>query len=222
MGQQESLEKWALSHAFLMIIGTLSSILFHHSGPLNLVVVFSFCWLIARHWDSWKVLGWYGGAANAVTGIRIILLLVAMLLAPMIGMWPTAIFVSAVQFLDLLDGYLARKFKLSSMLGAYFDKEADALFMLVLSMLLFLQGAPLWVFIIGLIRYLYVPVVYFFKPKEQAEKRFPWGVIIAVIVMVGLPIAYVLPATIQPYLLFSLSCLIILSFGRSFYFMVIS
>lgn len=222
MSQLEKLENWTLTHAFLMLAGTVAAVIWHQALPLVALAALSFGLLIYQHWDSWKAKGWYGGAANAVTSLRLLTLFFVLLAAPVLGLWPTAIIASAIQFTDLLDGYLARKWKLASPLGAYFDKESDAFYNMAFCLLLFFQGAPCWVFIIGIIRYVYVPFLYFFKEKNQAEKRFPWGVIIAVIIMWGLPIAYVLPLTYQVYLLAGLSVLIVFSFARSFYFMVIS
>lgn len=220
MNELTRLERWTLTHAFLMLAGSITGIILLNALPLVATAAFSFGLLIYQHWDSWKQKGWYGGAPNAITGFRVITLLIVLSISPIIGLWPTAIIISLVQFSDLLDGYLARKWNLTSLLGAYFDKESDAFYNLSFCMLLYFEGAPAWVFIIGMIRYIYVPVLYFFKPKDQKEKRFPWGVIIAVIIMWGLPMAYVLPPMYQQYLLILLSTLIVFSFGRSFYFML--
>lgn len=222
MNELNRLERWTLSHAFLMLTGAIIGIMLVDTWPLVLLGALSFGLLIFLHWNSWKEHGWYGGAPNAITAFRVITYLIVLLMQPDLGMWPTAVIISLVQFTDLLDGYIARKWNLSSLLGAYFDKESDAFYNLSFCMLLFLDGAPIWVFIIGMIRYVYVPVLYFFKPKDQKEKRFPLGVVIAVIIMWGLPIAYVLPAIYQIYLLGVLTALLVFSFGRSFYFMVIS
>ena len=64
--------------------------------------------------------------------------------------------------LDAVDGYLARKFRLSSAFGARFDMEIDALLLLILSLLVWQTGqAGAWVLMIGLMRYGFVAVGWF-------------------------------------------------------------
>ncbi|MFD1745381.1 CDP-alcohol phosphatidyltransferase family protein [Rhizobium helianthi] len=58
--------------------------------------------------------------------------------------------------LDGVDGYLARKFRQQSELGARFDMEVDALLIMVLAMAALALGkAGIWVLAIGGMRYLY-------------------------------------------------------------------
>lgn len=59
--------------------------------------------------------------------------------------------------LDGIDGALARRFNLASPFGARFDMEVDALFILLLSVLVFLlDKVGAWVLLIGALRYLFV------------------------------------------------------------------
>lgn len=68
-------------------------------------------------------------------------------------------FCGAVLFalaLDGVDGYLARKFRQQSELGARFDMEVDALLIMILAIAAYALGkAGLWVLAIGGMRYLY-------------------------------------------------------------------
>jgi phosphatidylglycerophosphate synthase len=69
-----------------------------------------------------------------------------------------------VLLLDGADGWTARRTGLASPFGARFDMEVDALFVLVLAMLVARTGAAGgWVMIAGLLRYLFV-VAGFFWP----------------------------------------------------------
>ncbi|SIQ93755.1 Phosphatidylglycerophosphate synthase [Rhizobium sp. RU35A] len=80
--------------------------------------------------------------------------------------------VAAVLFalaLDGVDGYLARRYRQQSELGARFDMEVDALLILILSIGATVLGkAGLWVVLIGLMRYAFV-MAQWFLPKLRGE-----------------------------------------------------
>ena len=63
----------------------------------------------------------------------------------------------AVTVMDGVDGWLARRARMSSAFGARYDMEVDALLILVLSILAWQYGkAGAWVILSGLLRYLFV------------------------------------------------------------------
>jgi phosphatidylglycerophosphate synthase len=101
------------------------------------------------------------GPANQVTLGRA--LLVA-LLAGLVGERPDAavamaavVAATAVAVLDGVDGWLARRHGMVSGFGARFDVEIDALFVMVLSVLVWQFGqAGAWVLTGGLLRYAFV------------------------------------------------------------------
>lgn len=102
------------------------------------------------------------GPANTVTLARIVLIC---LLAALMGtaapdedcLWLIAGFATLELALDGVDGWAARRSGLASRFGARFDMEADAFFVLVLSVLAWQwdKVGP-WVLLIGAMRYLYV------------------------------------------------------------------
>ncbi|QCI99442.1 CDP-alcohol phosphatidyltransferase family protein [Agrobacterium larrymoorei] len=64
--------------------------------------------------------------------------------------------------LDGIDGYLARRYRQESELGARFDMEVDAFLILILSVAAaMLDKAGAWVLLIGLMRYLFVAAGWF-------------------------------------------------------------
>lgn len=102
------------------------------------------------------------GPANMVTLSRIVLIC---LLAALMGtaapdedcLWLIAGFATLALALDGVDGWAARRSGLASRFGARFDMEADAFFVLVLSVLAWQWGkAGIWVLLIGAMRYLWV------------------------------------------------------------------
>jgi phosphatidylglycerophosphate synthase len=102
------------------------------------------------------------GVANTVTLSRIV---VICLLAALMGtaapdedcLWLIAALGTVSLALDGVDGWVARRSGLASRFGARFDMEADAFFVLVLSVLAWQwDKVGIWVLLIGAMRYLYV------------------------------------------------------------------
>jgi phosphatidylglycerophosphate synthase len=101
------------------------------------------------------------GAANNVTLLRAGLIA---LLTGLIGYthgdlaksWLPSFIALIALLLDGLDGWLARRDNMTSPFGARFDMEMDALFTLVLAVLVF-QGGKVhaWVVLLGAMRYLF-------------------------------------------------------------------
>ena len=139
----------------------------------------------------WRGLRWHAphprfGAANRVTLLRLgwalALGAVALVLARAesgSGLYETSVarhhsstlawavvgVATLAALLDLLDGALARKHRLTSRFGARFDMECDALLIAVLSVLVVQLGkAGVWVCVAGALRYGFV----------AAARRWPW------------------------------------------------
>ena len=76
--------------------------------------------------------------------------------------WAVVFATTAVASADALDGRIARASGLQSAFGARFDMEVDALFVLVLCVLVFEQDkAGIWIFAIGAMRYVFVVAGWF-------------------------------------------------------------
>ena len=101
------------------------------------------------------------GAANYVTLTRALLTLALVWLTtqpaePRIA-WRAGWIAGLVAAFDGVDGWLARRTRMSSAFGARFDMETDAALLLVLSALAWRHDkAGAWVLLIGAMRYLFV------------------------------------------------------------------
>jgi phosphatidylglycerophosphate synthase len=100
------------------------------------------------------------GAANAATATRSTLvgIVVALVVTSFTHPVPVPLLVGltvAALLLDAVDGWLARRFRVESELGARFDMEVDAFLMLVLC-LFDARIVGWWVLAIGLMRYAFV------------------------------------------------------------------
>ncbi len=105
------------------------------------------------------------GRANTVTATRLAftcVLAAALVAQPWSGAlaWSLVALATAALVLDGFDGWLARRYREASGFGARFDLEADALFMLVLALLVAAVGkAGPWILLAGLWRYGFVAAV---------------------------------------------------------------
>jgi phosphatidylglycerophosphate synthase len=107
------------------------------------------------------------GLCNMVTLMRLIMVcvLVIALAAGAAQSWALFAFAIAALSLDGVDGWLARRQKLTSSFGARFDMEVDAAFALVLALLAFSSGVVgVFVLLLGLPSYLFF----------VAKFVFPW------------------------------------------------
>jgi phosphatidylglycerophosphate synthase len=103
------------------------------------------------------------GLANSVTlaraALACLLATAALALGPGGGLAQTTLCVLALIALGLdgLDGWIARRSRLSSRFGARFDMEVDSLVVMVLALVAFVEGkAGSFVLLIGLMRYIFL------------------------------------------------------------------
>lgn len=102
------------------------------------------------------------GPANRVTLVRVLLLALAVgaLVEPRLSAqygWPLSALALLALALDGVDGWLARTRRCASAFGARFDMETDALFILVLALLVWQRGTTgAWIVLAGAWRYLFI------------------------------------------------------------------
>lgn len=153
----------------LILVGMLAYWL--ETGPLTALVAMGVQMTIAGclvHTvpDDWRRLGW----ANRVTLARgVLVALLAGVLTDPVVLSRHAGFFAALSLLALMldgmDGWVARRTGSASELGARFDMELDAFFILVLCLALMVLGkVGAWVVAIGAMRYAFV----------LAGWRLPW------------------------------------------------
>lgn len=165
---------------------------------------------------SWGIALFPGSLANAITWARLILFLGLIPVSATTEGWELSLIAWISLSLDGLDGYAARRLNQQSVYGEYFDKEADAVFVMTMSLILYDQDiAGAWVLGFGLIRYAFLAPEFYFKPIQQKDPRTPYGRIIAGIVMAAMASAPALPPSVNFFLLPASGFLLAYSFGRS-------
>jgi phosphatidylglycerophosphate synthase len=160
------------------------------------------------------------GAANGVTLLRAGLLAG---LPPAADLGALPVIGLCLLFLgaDGLDGWLARRADQTSTFGAFLDKETDALFLLVLcAVAAFENRLPLWILGAGLLRYVFVVVVFLLDPPEKTEERsnlarYLYGGMVTALLLSFLPY----PTLYRPLVLVAAGALAV-SFGRSLWWIV--
>lgn len=83
--------------------------------------------------------------ANFVTGLRLILcvcIIVDFIISRTVNWWVIMIIAISAAFTDFIDGYLARRFHITSQVGAQMDKIADKLLICPLALFLVYLGMP--------------------------------------------------------------------------------
>ncbi len=111
------------------------------------------------------------GLCNLVTLIRaaMVAFLAGTVVAPTVNPWLVFVVATVAFALDGVDGWLARRSKLTSRFGARFDMETDALLGAVLSVWLLVSGTTgLEILVLGFMRYTFCAAS-LFLPALQAE-----------------------------------------------------
>jgi cardiolipin synthase len=115
--------------------------------------------------------------ANKITILRIVLIPVFIILfLQQVYPWPAIIFTATI-ITDALDGFVARRRKQATPLGAFLDPLADKLLMLSSFLTaVYLQIIPLWVFVVILSRDLLIVlgwvIGYFITNSTEIQPRF--------------------------------------------------
>jgi phosphatidylglycerophosphate synthase len=141
------------------------------------------------------------GPANTVTMGRAMLVALS---AGLIGEPPRAAgawlgvgVVPVMAILDGVDGWLARRARMASVFGARFDMEIDAVFILVLSILVWRHDkAGAWVLGCGLMRYGFVAAGWLLPRLARPLRSTRRGKTVAILQFVGLGVALAPPVPV--------------------------
>jgi phosphatidylglycerophosphate synthase len=169
------LDAWTRVHAPLMIAASICAAILHAPWPVGTAALASFAALLLQSRSAWATEA-RTAVPNAVTALRLVIVVAMGLLqhgAPGL-VWAAA--VGAIFALDYVDGWLARRANGTSAFGAHFDMETDALVVLVIDLELWLRGQfAAWILTAGLLRYVYVVCVSLVPPKGGEQPRSTFG-----------------------------------------------
>jgi phosphatidylglycerophosphate synthase len=146
------------------------------------------------------------GSANRVTVARSVLVALAasLIAAPTSSAvaWTLVGATVAVTALDGVDGWLARRSGMASVFGARFDMEVDALFMLILSILVWQHDkAGPWVLGLGALRYMFVAAGWGLTWLARPLRSTLRGKTMAIVALVaqGVALAPIVPRSVSTF-----------------------
>ena len=212
------LSAWSRGQALAMAAALLGCACWHAAWPVALCALPSFACLLWLGRGRFTPSGRFG-LANAVTTLRLCLLLTLTAPASVLPSLRALALVSVVMLLDLLDGWSARARGDASAFGAHFDMETDALLVLLLTLRLWLvAGFGAWVLCSGLLRYLYVLWLWLWPGTGREAPRSLFGRLAFASLVLGLCSGLVLPGVWATSGVVLGTLIVSWSFARSGYF----
>lgn len=176
----------------------------------------TFVFFVMQDKESWKNLPFFG-VANMITTIRLMLVLVLALGEILLSDAYLFILVLIIPLLDVMDGLVARYRKEESQFGMFYDMEVDALFVMVASIIIYLNHPSMWIVLIpAFLRYFFKFFLAILDRRNKfIESKQKYASIIAGNYFVALIVFYVINREVSKWYLSLSSVLIILSFVRS-------
>lgn len=170
--------------------------------------------LLKKEWSS---LTPSFGVANYITTGRLIILLIAVFIYPIISHATFLLMLVTFIGLDYWDGRLARVKGQETAFGKYFDMEVDAFYVCCICYIIYINGfLDWWILIPGIMRYLSVLFEIVIKPKEDLEPRLPIASTIAVIFFISILSPFILERSVYSWILVSTSIALTCSFIYTF------
>jgi phosphatidylglycerophosphate synthase len=156
--------------------------------------------------------------ANWVTLGRFLIVFLGLIYHTSLSTWLFFCLVASVVILDVVDGFLARKYQAESEFGRVFDMESDAFFVTCIGFYYYKTtdiGAIL--LLPGVLRYIYTLVVWFGPQLNLIEKKRKYAAMLAGVNFVCLAVGVVSVGVAQSLIL-GLSILVVTcSFSISFF-----
>jgi phosphatidylglycerophosphate synthase len=156
---ERRVELWTRAHAGSLLLAGALGIARGSALPATVVGAASLAALAVYYKGRWTASGAFGWA-NTVTALRLLLIAALGMFAQDVPSAWTGALVLFIFALDGFDGWLARRYDQVTEFGAVFDKESDALMLLICALLLYLeQRLGAYILLCGFLRYAYVLVV---------------------------------------------------------------
>lgn len=211
------IKKWNNYHALALLLAGGLSIYFRTPLFVAITASCSFLVLVISQNQFLAQYTPWAGYANLVTLFRLMILIITACIFHLLSPLSLFFILGGLIALDVLDGYLARKLNQQSDLGLYLDMESDALFVCLASFILYFSDLmPIWILIVGFLRYMNVFIFFIFNLKPRKEPKRKYASYIAGFLFMALLSPFILPEQIYFPILSLASILVTFSFIISF------
>ena len=185
--------------------------------PIAIATLFSFAYLLVRRkhalWHQ-KTASRY---AHQLTLLRLLILCFAAWQLAEIQPLVLLLLFAANVGLDVVDGFIARRFDQVTAFGMVFDREVDAIYVLVACLYFYLEAAiPAWILVPGLLPYLYRLVAWALGNPPIAGKKQQYAAFLAGVNFVLILVAVALSGDARFVVLVISTAIVTISFMASF------
>ncbi|MEM6800541.1 MAG: CDP-alcohol phosphatidyltransferase family protein [Bacteroidota bacterium] len=213
--------KWSERHSYVVLFSIGLYALSGELAPMVFLPFLSFMVYIYQHRSYLLRMKPLGGHANRITFLRLLIFCGTTLLSSYLSYTALFLLFGIAVLMDVLDGYLARKFDQMSDFGLYLDMESDALFVALIATVLYEKGLIAnWILFPAYLRYFYMLFLKFLTFPIKKEPKRAYASIIAGCFFVSLLLPLILPKAIYNWPLGICGALIIFSFSVSTYFQI--
>lgn len=205
---------WPKRHAIVVLLASSCLMINGWSLIFFIIVTGHFMGLMWRTSDQWRQSG-SCLIANGLTAFRLAILLCVGVnwssYQPML--LPILFWLAAL--VDVVDGWVAKRYDGATEFGAIFDEEVDAIYVLICSYVIWqLELGPWWIMGAGWIRYVVVLIKTYWPPHPERDTHFAWAKTLAGLVFILYPLCILLPAKASFYLQMLIFSLLLYSFLR--------
>lgn len=159
--EENKMNRWLFYHSLAMLFAAVLVIIFRIPLILTAFALVSFIILLYMHRIFLAAFSPWGGPANLITLFRLLIVLTLPVLDIISGNITVLIAGILIVVLDGLDGFVARKTNNVTKLGARLDMETDALFILMLTFIHWVNDITgFWLVLAGIIKHLYILIIY--------------------------------------------------------------
>jgi phosphatidylglycerophosphate synthase len=216
--EHKQLDTWSNFHALVMLAVIGGAAIVHSYLLLISAVALSFMLLISMHRQLLASYRPFAGYANWLTFARLCLLLIVFSNIELFSLYLFCVLMALVVALDVVDGYLARRFNTLSTFGGAFDMEVDAFFVSVMGLYFYFStDIGIWLLLPGLLRYAYRLTIWAVPYPLFRESKKSYAAFFAGLNFVLLVLAIVLPVMWQTPVLIASILIVAFSFSVSFY-----
>ena len=200
-------------HALVLLVAFAIAMLRNEYNYLVLGALIAFGIMLGFRRKEFLAGRWFTNAANWVTLARLMAILLAVMNYHTMSSVQFAGIMLVAVLLDALDGYIARRYGVSTEAGADLDMETDAFYVVCMSLIVFTDHAAGYlVLTAGLLRYIFVWLLRLTGLYRTAMPKLRWSRQIAAIYFIALLLPFVCENQTCSWLLNFAAGLVCLSF----------